>query len=69
MKDNVVGLLMSLITRTLCSTYSLFGRCDCSEVNDCIDALEKRILLGELGNDLSVVGQIGPDELSSHVGL
>lgn len=38
-------------------------------MNDRIDTFEKRILLGELGNYLSVVGQVGSYELGSDVSL
>jgi hypothetical protein len=45
-----------------------WGR-DSSEVNDGINALEQGILLSELGNDLSVVGQIRSSEVSVHIRL
>jgi hypothetical protein len=38
-------------------------------MNDSIDTFEERILLGELGNYLSVVGQVGSYELGSDVSL
>jgi hypothetical protein len=38
-------------------------------MDDCVDTLEERILLGELGYDLSIVGQIGSNEFSSHISL
>jgi hypothetical protein len=38
-------------------------------MNDCVDTLEKRVLLGELGNDLSIVGQIGSNEFGSNISL
>jgi hypothetical protein len=50
-------------------TYSLFGRRDSGEMNDCIDTLEERILLSKLGYDLSVVGQIGSNEFRGDISL
>jgi hypothetical protein len=38
-------------------------------MDDCIDTLEKRVLLGELGNDLSVVGQVGSNKFSGNISL
>jgi hypothetical protein len=38
-------------------------------MNDCIDTLEERVLLGELGYYLSIVGQVGSDEFGSNISL
>ena len=38
-------------------------------MNDCIDTFEERVLLSELGYDLSIVGQIGSNEFGSHISL
>ena len=38
-------------------------------MNDCVDTLEERILLGELGDYLSVVGQVRSDEFGSNISL
>jgi hypothetical protein len=38
-------------------------------MNDCVDTLEERVLLGELGDYLSIVGQIGSNEFGSNISL
>jgi len=50
-------------------TYSHFGGSDGSEMNDCVDTLKERILFGELGDYLSVVGQVGSNEFGSYISL
>lgn len=50
-------------------TYSLLGRRDSGEMDDCVDTLEERILLSKLGYNLSVVGQIGSNEFRGDISL
>ena len=38
-------------------------------MDDCVDTLEECILLSELGDYLSVVGQVGPNEFGSNISL
>jgi hypothetical protein len=38
-------------------------------MNDCVDTLEERILFGELGDYLSIVGQVGSNEFGSNIRL
>jgi len=38
-------------------------------MDDCIDTLEKRILLGELSYHLSIVRQVGSNKFGSNISL
>jgi len=70
MEDDVIGLLVSFVPSTIESeTYSHFRRSDSSEMDDCVDTLEERILLCKLGDYLSIVGQIGSNEFGSDISL
>ena len=62
-----LGYTVSVVQLWEVRTYSLFWRWDSSQMDNGVDTLEQRILLHELSNDLSVVGQIGSNEFGSHI--
>ena len=69
MEYDVVGLMISFTLCTIEVSYSLLWGWDSGQMDDSVNTLEERVLLGELRYYLSVIGQVGSHELGSDVGL